>query len=377
MTAIFIHPEDLCKFDYAKDHPLKPVRTEKTLDLCRRFHFFKDESEEIYAPKKATLKEMSLFHGPDYLRAIKEVGAGIFGEEMLGYGLGTSDCPVFKNLFEYCETVAGSTMDAARLIIDNKADIVFNPGGGFHHAHKNHAEGFCYVNDVVLGIGLLLENGYKRIAYIDIDAHHGNGVQDAFYEDNRVFTMSIHESGRTLYPGTGFEDEIGIKKGKGFCANIPLLKMTDDDAWISAFNEIIPPLIQAFKPEVLVTQHGADTLAADPLTHLRLTNNGTSRAVKLIKSFDIPWLAVGGGGYNVEATVRAWALTWSIMNDLEPQDYYLGAIGGVMSGTDELGASGLYDMQIYTTGPEKTKIVEHNKRVTDYLKKTLFPLHGL
>ena len=377
MTTIFIHPENLYKFNYSADHPLKPVRTKKTLELCERLGFFNDISKEVYKPDGASLEEMIRFHDPEYMEVIGEVSAGLFTNRLIGCGLGSSDCPIFMGLLEYCATVAGATLDGAKLLIDKKANIVFNPGGGFHHAHKSVAEGFCYVNDIVLGILKFLDSGYRRIMYIDLDAHHGNGVQDAFYEDNRVLTISIHESGKSLFPGGGFEDEIGKNAGKGFNVNIPLLAMTDDRAWMWIFKEIVPPLIKAFNPEVLVTQLGVDTLAADPLTHLHLTNNGICQAVKLIKSFEIPWLIVGGGGYNVDATVRAWTLVWSIINNMEPQDQYAGAIGGMMSGSSELGGSGLYDMQVYTMGSDKTKIDKHNKKIADYIKKVIFPLHGI
>ncbi len=378
MTSTFIYPPELEKYHYPDGHPMKPGRAKLALELCRKNHFFKDEAKEVITSGRATFEEMAAFHDKDYLNAIKDTARlKEFDPGIMKYGLGTGDCPIFKGLYDCCTVVAGSTLAGTRLLIDKRADIVFAPGGGFHHAFRDHAEGFCYVNDCVLGIKDLLANGFKRVAYIDLDAHHGNGVQDAFYKDNNVLTISIHETGRSLYPGSGFEDEIGEGTGKGFNVNLPMLAGTDDDAWLFTINEIIPPLIQAFKPDAILTQLGGDALAGDPLTHLRLTNHGYTSALKTLKTAMVPWIIVGGGGYNVEATTRMWALAWAVMNGTEPVDYYSGSVGGVFQGSAEIAGSGLYDMHVYTTGPEKEKIWENCRNVVRTVKESVFPIYNI
>lgn len=317
MNAVFVYPEELDRIKYPSHHPIKISRTKTVFELCKQNGFFKDLSKETFMSRRATFKELERYHDTDFLEAIKKSENSDDYYAMVSYGLGSSDCPVFKGLYDYCEIVAGSTIAGARLLRNKKAMRVFNPAGGFHHAQKAYAEGFCYVNDIVLGILELLDAGFKRIAYVDLDAHHGNGVQNAFYDDKRVLTVSIHESGYFLYPGSGFEDETGEGDAKGFNINIPLSPATGDDEWLTAFKKIVPPLLAAFKPQAIVTQFGADGLAEDPLTHLRLTSDGLCAAIKLLKGFDLPWLVVGGGGYNVDATVKTWALGWAIINDMD------------------------------------------------------------
>jgi acetoin utilization protein AcuC len=214
---------------------------------------------------------------------------------------------------------SGGSIQAARLIMDGKAKIAFNIAGGLHHAMPDRASGFCYINDPVLAIKELLKK-YNKIAYIDIDAHHGDGVQHAFYDTDKVLTISLHETGSFLFPGTGFLEEIGIGKGRGFSVNLPFYPGTDDEIFVWGFNEIVPPLIEAYKPDVLVAQLGVDTMATDPLTHLELTTNGFCQMVKRIKDFNLPLVALGGGGYNVTNVARCWTLALGIFADEEPPD---------------------------------------------------------
>jgi acetoin utilization protein AcuC len=378
MTAIFIYPPELEKYHYPGGHPMVPGRTKITLELCRKHHFFRDEAKETATSGKAAFEEMAVFHDRDYLNAIRDTARRKeYDLNMMKYGLGTGDCPVFSGLYDYCAVTAGSTLAGTRLLAGKKADIAFAPAGGFHHAFKGRAEGFCYVNDCVLGIKDLLANGFERVAYIDLDAHHGNGVQDAFYKDNNVLTVSIHETGHTLYPGSGFEDEIGTGAGKGFNVNLPMPAQTDDDAWSFTLNEVVPPLLRAFKPSAILTQLGGDGLSGDPLTHMQLTNNGYISALKMLKRFCVPWIIVGGGGYNVEATTRMWALAWSVANGTGPEEHCCGDVGGVFKGSTEAAGSGLYDMHVYTTGPQKEEIWAHCRDVVHTIKKSVFPIHKI
>jgi acetoin utilization protein AcuC len=297
------------------------------------------------------------------------------GPEILRFGLGTEENPIFMGMYDYATLAAGATFLGAELLVAGEAEVAFNPLGGFHHAAKDHAEGFCYINDVAVTICHLLKNGF-RVAFIDIDAHHSNGVQDAFYEDNRVLTISIHESGKTLYPWSGFENEIGRGKGRGFNVNIPLLADTDDEVYVFAFKEIIPPLVRAFNPSLIIAELGADTHVSDPLTHLSLTNNGFCETVKIIKDLCPRILAVGGGGYDLYKTARSWTLAWSILNELEPKDEFLGTVGGMMFGP-ELDVGSLMDKTLYSAGAAKEKAMGEAERIVNYIKKVVFPIHGI
>jgi acetoin utilization protein AcuC len=278
-------------------------------------------------------------------------------------------------MYDYAALTAGATYLGAELLATGEADIAFNPLGGFHHAAHDHAEGFCYINDVAVAICHLLKRGLK-IAFIDIDAHHSNGVQDAFYEEDRVLTISIHESGKTLYPWSGFENEIGKGKGRGFNINIPLAADSDDEVYVHAFKETVPPLVKAFDPALIIAELGADTHVSDPLTHLSMTNNGFCDTVKVIKSLSPRILAVGGGGYDLYKTARSWTLAWSILNELEPKDDFLGTVGGMMFGP-ELDVGSLKDKTHYSTGAVKEKTWGEAERVVNYIKKVVFPIHGI
>ncbi len=214
------------------------------------------------------------------------------------------------------------------------------------------------------------------MAIIDIDAHHCNGVQDAFYEEDRALVVSLHETGETLYPGTGRVDEIGSGKGVGYNINIPLAEGTDDEVYIYAFQEMVPPIVRVFQPDFVVAEIGADTLRSDPLTHLMLTNNGYQDVIKAIKGFSRPTLALGGGGYDIYRTARCWTLAWSILNEIEPQDEFAGSVGGMMFGP-EMEVGSLYDAPRPTTGEVKEKAFARAEEAVKYIKAKVFPLHGI
>ncbi|MDY6852782.1 MAG: acetoin utilization protein AcuC, partial [Thermodesulfobacteriota bacterium] len=229
------------------------------------------------------------------------------------------DNPVFPGVWDWSLLTTGASLQCARLVADGRTDTAFNMAGGLHHAMSGRASGFCYINDAVIAIQALGAKGL-RVAYIDIDAHHGDGVQTAFYDTDDVLTVSMHQHGRTLFPGTGFVYETGQGRGQGYAVNIPLYPGTDDEIFLKVFEDLVPDLLSAFKPDVLVTQLGVDTMRTDPLTSMSLTNRGFGRAVGLFKETGLPWVALGGGGYNVVNVARAWTLTWAIMNDIEPPD---------------------------------------------------------
>jgi acetoin utilization protein AcuC len=287
-------------------------------------------------------------------------------------GLGTDDCPLLPGVYDFCLLATGATLHGIDRVLSGEVERAFNLVGGFHHAGRRHAEGFCYANDVGIAMSYLLARG-KRVAFIDLDAHHCNGVQDAFYAEDRALVVSLHESGRTLYPWGGEETEIGKGRGRGFNVNVPLLPGTDDEVYVEAFRQLVPPLLEAYAPDLILAELGADTMVSDPLTHLRLTNNGYHAAVTELCRGRTPVVAVGGGGYDLYRTARCWALAWSALAGIAPEDDYAGMVGNGVCGAS---MEGLFDRRVLTTGALKARAQAHAERVTRYVQEHVFPLLG-
>jgi acetoin utilization protein AcuC len=291
-------------------------------------------------------------------------------------GLGTPDCPIFPGMYEYVTLAAGGTLTAARAILAGEARVAFNPSGGFHHAQPGNAAGFCYVNDIVLA-ALELREAVPRVLFLDIDVHHCDGVQDAFYARADVMTISMHETGRTLFPGTGGVEETGRGEGLGYTVNIPLPVGTYDAAYLRAFREIVVPLIGAYDPDAILLEIGMDTLAGDPLAHLHLTNNAPAEIVAEVLNFGKPLVATGGGGYNIENTVRGWALCWSVLcGDQSRHDDQMIGMGGVMlENTDWSG--GLRDRVLLSDAGRRADVDREIDAAIAAVRRTVFPVHGL
>jgi acetoin utilization protein AcuC len=252
---------------------------------------------------------------------------------------------------------------------------VFNPSGGYHHAHAERAAGFCYINDNVLACMVLAEAG-KRVLFLDVDVHNGDGVSQAFDQRSDVMTISLHEDPRILFPGTGFADEIGAGAGRGYCVNVPLPAGTYDQAYMHAFEEVVPPLARAFNPDVIVLELGADALAGDPLAHLCLTNDTFAQIARQLVRFGKPILATGGGGYHVENTVRAWALAWTVLSGQEIEVGMEATVGGVMlQSTDWQG--GLHDRDLPVTSEQRATVLPALEATIEAIKAQVFPIHGL
>ncbi len=389
--SAFIYSDELASFEYSPTHPFKPVRAKITLDLCRRYGLIDRPGIRLVEPKPLDFEVLAEFHERNYLCMLKDLSSyKIPGEfwpssrqgdyltvdpKFLRYGLGTEDNPIFAGMYDFSTLACGATFMGAEMITSGEVRVAFNPVGGLHHAGRDHAEGFCYLNDVGVAITQLLKRGI-RVAFVDIDAHHSNGVQEAFYRDPRVLVISFHESGRDLYPWSGFEYEMGEGEGRGYTVNFPLPQNTDDQAFIRAFAEVVPPLLESFAPDLLIAELGADTHISDPLTHLSLTNFGYCEAVRKMKESNPRFLALGGGGYDVYKTARSWTLAWGILNDLEPRDEYLGIIGGMMYGP-EVEVGSLQDKTVYTTGATKERVNREVDRVLDFIRKNVFPIHGI
>jgi len=314
-TAL-IYSSDFNRFSYGAEHPFKVQRFRLAYELIDSYGLTKLPGIELRNPHAASEEDILTFHSSGYLSKLKEFSSSDQPRADFRYGLGDMENPVFKGLYDWACLSVGGTLEAARLVSEGGYGIAFNLAGGWHHAHRSKASGFSYLNDSVIAINRLIEKG-NRVVYLDLDAHHGDGVQEAFYDTDRVLTISIHESGMHFFPGTGSERETGSGKGKGYSVNVPLKEHTDDALYMKAFDEVAFPLIAAYDPDIMVTQLGADTFRTDPLTRLEITTHSYSYVLRKLKALRIPWVAVGGGGYDNVNVARAWTIAWAIMNGQE------------------------------------------------------------
>jgi acetoin utilization protein AcuC len=373
--TVFLHCPELEQISYPDSSPFKTSRAGEVRRVINSMGLLKRANTAEVAPAPADRMALKKFHTPKYLRVLKNAEDGKFEAEALYMGLGTTDCPIFKGMYEYSALACGASLLGVELILSGETFFAFNPSGGLHHARPARASGFCYMNDVALACTVFAEQG-KRVLYFDIDVHHGDGVQEAFYDRKDVLTISFHQTGRTLFPGTGFVDEIGTGDGRGYAVNIPLPVGTYDEMYMKAFLQILPPLCQSFNPDVIVFELGADTLAGDPLAQLYLTNNTHAAIVKRLISFNKPILMTGGGGYNVDNTVRCWSLAWSVICGADDeQDMNIGMGGVMLETTDWQG--GLRDRHLVPTEQQKTVVAPAVEALIEHVKETIFPLHGL
>lgn len=318
--AIFVFSEEQLTYKFNQDHPFNHLRLKLTLDLLMKMNAIKEE--DIVLPRIATDEELYLAHDPNYVAAVKKAGHGGLAEEIAeGYGIGTDDTPIFQNMHEASALLVGGTLTAVDYVMTGKARHALNLGGGLHHGFRGKASGFCIYNDSSVAIKYLQEKYGVRVLYVDTDAHHGDGVQWAFYDDPNVCTFSIHETGRYLFPGTGNVNERGQGKGYGYSFNVPVDAFTEDDSWLDAYTTSLREITEFFKPDVILTQNGADAHYYDPLTHLSSTMKIYREIPKLAHELahqycDGRWIAVGGGGYDIWRVVpRAWSLLWLEMTE--------------------------------------------------------------
>jgi acetoin utilization protein AcuC len=311
MNTLVVWAEDLLGYDFG-DHPLDPVRVELTMALARGLGVLDRPGVSMAAPEPADDATLTRVHDPEYLDAVRAAPrSGPFGP-MAHWGLGTGDNPVFEGMHEASALVAGATVRAAEAVWRDEVTRAVNIAGGLHHAMAARASGFCVYNDPAIAITRLLDLGAERIAYVDVDVHHGDGVQEIFWNDPRVLTVSLHETPLALFPGTGFPSETGGPQAQGTAVNVALPPGTDDAGWLRAFHAVVPAVLRAFRPQLLFSQCGADAHHLDPLADLRLTVDGQRASYLALRALaddlcDGRWVATGGGGYAlVEAVPRAW-----------------------------------------------------------------------
>lgn len=304
--------ETMIAYDFGDSHPMNPLRVDLTMRLARALGLLDLPNLHVLAPEQADDDLLGLVHDPDYIAAVRRVGADPRRPD-LARGLGTSDNPAFLGMHEASALIVGSSVAAARAVWTGQTEHGVNVAGGLHHAMPGAASGFCVYNDAAVAIAWLLANGAQRVAYVDVDAHHGDGVERIFWDEPRVLTVSLHESGRFLFPGTGFPTDIGGPAASGMAVNVALPPGTGDSGWLRAFHAVVPPLVEEFAPDVLVTQQGCDSHVLDPLAHLALTVDAqrTSYAALHELAHRVAggrWVATGGGGYEiVDVVPRAWS----------------------------------------------------------------------
>jgi acetoin utilization protein AcuC len=317
--AVLVYNKEFGRHSYGPYHPLKVERLQLTMDLIKAYGLCTSADTPWIEAQKADERDLLRIHSQNYIDILKTANSGQAPPKAWDYGLGSGDNPVFPGVYDWSLMVTGATLESIRQVRENNRQIAFNIAGGLHHAMRSRASGFCYLNDPAIGIARMVADGL-RVVYLDIDVHHGDGVQDAFYHTDQVLTISLHQHGHTLFPGTGFPDEIGEGPGRGYAVNVPLAPGTGDDLYLWAFMEVVPPLVRAFDPDILMTQLGADALGTDPLAALDLTTDGFFELIREIKSWNIKWVALGGGGYNIMNVARAWTRAWAVMKDTDIPD---------------------------------------------------------
>lgn len=320
IPAIFVYDENYASYQFHEDHPFNPRRLKATVELSRQLGIL--PQEVVAAPSMAPTELLQLGHSPHYIdlvQRLSDTGRKTYGIERLG--LGTDDNPVFAGMHEAASLAVGGTLTACEAVVSGKTQRAINLAGGLHHAGYGHASGFCIYNDLVVAIRWVRRETGWRVLYLETDAHHGDGVQDAFYDDPNVFVLSLHESGRFLFPGTGSLEETGKGAGRGATVNVPLAPATDDDSWLETFLCVVPQIIQHFKPDLVVSQHGCDGHYWDPLADLCATTRFYDAVPRLLSHWireytEGRWVATGGGGYQILRVVpRVWTLLWAHLID--------------------------------------------------------------
>ncbi|KAF3456229.1 hypothetical protein FNV43_RR00879 [Rhamnella rubrinervis] len=313
-VSYFYEPQ-IAHYFYGPDHPMKPIRIQMAHHLISRYELL--PHMEVYRPLSITKEDLCAFHAENYVdflsTASLETPARVLGQ----FGMGTGDCPPFPGLFDFCTASAGGSIGGAVKLNNAESDIAINWAGGLHHGKRCSASGFCYVNDIVLAILELLKV-YGRVLYVDVDVHHGDGVEEAFYHTDRVMTVSFHQFEERFFPGSGYINQTGVGCGKDYAINVPLAQGINDECFVDLFLSIMSKVMEVYKPEAVVLQSGADSLAGDVLGAFNLTTKGHAECLRFLRSYNIPLLLLGGGGYNIGNVARCWCYETAVALDIEP-----------------------------------------------------------
>ena len=384
--SALVHDRALESYGFGEDHPFNPLRIRMTLELCQELGLF--EGMEFTGAEPASEEDLLAVHSLTYVRNVQEAGAGGMldparSAELMRYGIGTPDNPVVPGIHDACAHVVGAVMRATQMVAGGEAEHAMCISGGLHHALRSRASGFCFYNDAGAAIARLKKD-YPgiRVAYVDTDAHHGDGVQWMFYDDPEVLTISMHESGRYLFPGTGGVGERGRGEGEGYSVNVPLEPYTDDDSWIECFEAVVPEALQAFGPDIIISQNGCDGHRLDPLTHLAATTRLYEHIPR--RMHDIAhdlcggkWVATGGGGYDWWRVVpRAWSALWAAVAHQElpetPAEAWISRWSEYCP--VELPRF-MHDLaKDYPPGPRAAAIADRNRHTAEELLEKVLPL---
>lgn len=385
-TRIVWDPQ-FARYDFGPTHPMAPLRLELTAALTRALGLFDLPQVQRVGAEVASDELLAVMHDPDYVASVRAASADP-GRADLSRGLGTEDDPAFTGMHEASARIVQATDDAARALWAGDCAHAVNFCGGMHHAMADHASGFCVYNDAATAIHSLLEAGATKVAYVDIDVHHGDGTESFFWDDPRVLTISVHETGRLLFPGTGFSDDIGGANAMGDTVNLPLPPWVKDGQWLRAIDALVPHIVRAFQPQVLVTQHGCDTHSLDPLAHLSVSIDGQVAAARMLHDLahevcDGRWLALGGGGYEIiDVVPRSWTQLVGIaahapvaLDAPVPQEW----LDEIRQRFDRdapplMGDGVSADFVDWDQGYDTENLVDRAVMAT---RKAVFPLHGL
>jgi len=375
---VLVYHPDYGKYNFSQDHALRAVRVRLARDLIDALGLLKSGEER--APQPATEDDVLAVHDPKYVNVVKRLSANPQVAEP-DFGLEPGDNPPFAGMYEAALLQVGGTILACDLVARGETTRAYNLGGGFHHAMPARAAGFCIFNDVAVGIHRLLDAGLRRVLYVDIDAHHGDGVEAVFRSDPRVLTISLHEDPRFLFPGTGSAEEIGVGEGRGYAVNVPLPPRTRDAGWRHAFDSIVVPLAEAYRPEILVTQTGADAHAGDPLAHLELTTDAYEHAGERFDAMSRSlcadrWIAVGGGGYEMTTVPRVWTLLFAAQVRRRPADAlpedWIDECRRLVRAAPREGT-----LRDAVSHVEDASVSHAIAKVVDRVRASVFPIHGI
>jgi acetoin utilization protein AcuC len=363
--AGFVYSDQFLGYRFNRAHPLQQVRLLMNYRLLDSYGVFEQGECELISPTSATQDDLLLVHSQNYVGVLRDLSGGVSVPDEAAFGFGPGDNPAFPGMFNATLLYVGATKEATRRIIARENRYVFNNSGGLHHAMPARATGFCLANDCALACRWLTDAGY-RVAYIDIDAHHGDGVQTMFYSDPSVLTISLHETPETLFPRvSGFVGERGDGLGTGYNVNIPMLAQSTDEHYQFAFDEIVNPAISAFKPTAVVLQVGADGHYEDPLAHLALTSHGWLSMVKQVVAYGLPIVALGGGGYNLKTVPRLWTLLMAELSGMELPDQVPSAFA------KEYGVGKLHDNTVPSISQNVREVCWKSiRQIADYQQKT-------
>lgn len=374
----------LASYGFGDGHPLAPVRVELTVELIRQLRLVDGQRVVEVSPGPLDEADLLRLHRPGFVEAVRRVSADPSIRADWAHGLGPGDNPVFPGMHDASTMVCAASQEAARLVWTGRADHAFNPAGGLHHAMPDRAAGFCVYNDPAVAIDWLLEHGAERVCYLDVDVHHGDGVEEMFVDDPRVLTVSLHESGRFLFPGTGASEDIGGRGAPGSAANLPLWPGTDGEVWLAAWDAAVEPLVRGFQPDIIVSQLGADTHATDPLAHLALTVDDFAAIVARVHRLAHEvcsgrWVATGGGGYQlVHVVPRSWTIAFAEMTGTTlPPDTPVAWQELAARRTGEVAPRSFTDDPVRVGPDTAARTRREADAAVDALRRLVLPRHGV